>query len=179
MLYKPHAEWIKAAEVREQLLSKRNAKLIERYNQHSRNLPPLAIGDSVTLQNHTNRRWDTTGKIVECLPDRQYTIRLDGSGRATLRNRRFLKKINFTAPNYPIPSADIPTSHVTQADNHPNPLSINDNIRDIDTNITTRTTVPRALARLTNYNKPGARDLTPPLTGLPAKRGGRGEGGEI
>ena len=31
--------------------------------------------------------------IVESLGNQQYTVRLDGSGRITLRNRRFLREI--------------------------------------------------------------------------------------
>ena len=182
-LYKPHAEWIQAAEVREQLLSKRNEKLAEQYNQHTRNLLPLTIGDSITVQNNVTRRWDLTGKIVECLPGRQYTIRIDGSGRITLRNRRFLRKINFPIPSYPIPSAWVPTPHVptphdTQPDQQPITLPVTNN-RDIDTNITIGNKLPRALARLATYNNPGARDIGPPPIGLPAKRGGGGARGDI
>ena len=152
--------------------------MIEWYNQHTRNLPPLTIGDSVTIQSHVNRRWDTTGKIVECLPDRQYTIRMDGSGRVTLRNRRFLRKNNLPAQHYPIPSAYMPTSHDTESDIQSDPLPTTSN-KDINTNITTGIKLPRALARLFTHNNPGTKDIAPPLSGLPAKRGGRGEGGEI
>ncbi len=35
-------------------------------------------------------RWDKTGTITEVLDHGQYMVRLDGSGRCTLRNRRFL-----------------------------------------------------------------------------------------
>ena len=91
-LYKPHPEWIAAAQRREEILHKRNAKLIERYNRHTHNLCPLQAGDTVTIQNPLNRRWNTTGKIISALPERQYKMRVDGSGRITLRNHRFLKK---------------------------------------------------------------------------------------
>ena len=36
---------------------------------------------------------DKTGVVVERLPHRQYKIRMDGSGRVSLRNRKFLKNI--------------------------------------------------------------------------------------
>ena len=109
-LYKPHAEWLKAAEQREILLSKHNAKLTEQYNCHSHTLPQLKLGESIRIQNPLNRRWDTTGRVVETLPNRQYRIRVDGSGRITLRNRRFLRIIeNKRMYGFPIPSADYPT----------------------------------------------------------------------
>ena len=54
-----------------------------------------------------------TGRVVEVLPNRQYQIRMDGSGRLGLRNRRFLKPIHVELeksekvlpPTLPIPSA--------------------------------------------------------------------------
>ena len=101
-LYKPHPEWIAAAQRRELILQKRNAKLVERYNRHTHNLCPLQAGDTVTIQNPLNRRWNTTGKIISALPERQYKIRVDGSGRITLRNRRFLKKCNLKPTPTPI-----------------------------------------------------------------------------
>ena len=99
-LYKPHPEWIKAAEQREEMLAQRNQKLSERYNISAHSLPHLSEGDRVAIQNQTNKLWSTTGKIVECLPNRQYKIRVDGSGRVTLRNRRFLRtfKLDSTVP---------------------------------------------------------------------------------
>ena len=39
----------------------------------------------------TDGKWNKSGYIVEALPHRQYRVRIDGSGRVTLRNRRFLK----------------------------------------------------------------------------------------
>ena len=92
-LYKPHPEWMKAAEQRDEMLAYRNQKLSERYNISAHSLPHLSEGDRVAIQNQTNKLWSTTGKIVECLPNRQYKIRVDGSGRVTLRNRRFLRKL--------------------------------------------------------------------------------------
>ena len=42
-LYKPHPEWIAAAQRRELILQKRNAKLVERYNRHTHNLCLLCL----------------------------------------------------------------------------------------------------------------------------------------
>ena len=62
-----------------------------------RTLKPLQIGDSVQVQNQTGnapKKWHSTGEIVEVLPHRQYLLMMDGSRRVSLRNRRFLRKID-------------------------------------------------------------------------------------
>ena len=65
----------------------------------ARNLPDLKVGDMVQIQNqHGNnpKRWCKSGKIVERLEFNQYLVKVDGGGRLTRRNRRFLKKIVST-----------------------------------------------------------------------------------
>ena len=60
-----------------------------------RQLPPLLLGDSVFVQNQTGnspKRWDKRGVVVESEGNDQYKVRLDGSRRVTLRNRRYLRK---------------------------------------------------------------------------------------
>merc|ERR1712112_286670 len=57
------------------------------------------LGDMVQIQNQRGnapRRWNKSGKIVEKLEFDQYLVKVDGSGRITRRNRRFLKKIIST-----------------------------------------------------------------------------------
>lgn len=50
-----------------------------------RELAPLLPGARVHVQNQATNSWDRTGLIVEKKPYQQYTVRLDGSGRLTLR----------------------------------------------------------------------------------------------
>ena len=38
-------------------------------------------------------KWDRSGTIVEVRDFNKYVVKVDGSGRLTLRNRRFLKKL--------------------------------------------------------------------------------------
>ena len=67
----------------------------EKWKEHTTALPPLRIGDQVWIQNQTGphpTKWDKTGVIVEVRQYHQYVIRVDGSGRITLRNRKFLRK---------------------------------------------------------------------------------------
>ena len=108
-LYRPHPEWLKASLHRETLLAKGNAKLIEDYDRTAYTLPPFNFGSYVALQDPHNRRWNLTSRIIEVLADRRYRIRVDGFGRITLRNRRFLKLIQWRVSGTPIPSALPPT----------------------------------------------------------------------
>ena len=93
--YCPHKAWEITAEQREKALAKRHAREREKWNKSSKELKPLDIGDNVYLQNLSGNnplRWETTGVVVETKPHSQYAIRVDGSGRITLRNRKHLRK---------------------------------------------------------------------------------------
>ena len=83
-------------------LSQRNARLIEKYNRTAHTLRPLLKGQIVSIQCKNNGRWSTTGQIIETLPHNQYRIRVDGPGRITLRNRRFLRKLETPVTPHPI-----------------------------------------------------------------------------
>ena len=112
-LYKPHPEWIATAQKCEKTLSKCNADLIKRFNHTAHALSPLCKGDTVSIQNPNSHRWDITGRIVETLPNHQYRIRVAGSGRITLQNSRFLRKLKI-----PIIATPIPSASVTWANNY-------------------------------------------------------------
>lgn len=106
--YMPQSAWIDNADLRESALRKRHFRADERLNEHTRILPPLRVGDHVRIQNQVGndpRKWDKTGVVVEVKQHDQYVIRTDGSGRATLRNRRFLRKFHLYEPaqHSPIP----------------------------------------------------------------------------
>ena len=69
--------------------------MCERLSEHTQHLPALKIGDSVRVQNQRGphpTKWDHTGLVIEVRQFDQYLIRIDGSGRVTLRNRKFLRK---------------------------------------------------------------------------------------
>ena len=93
---KPQPEWIQLREDREKALAKRAITNMERLDQNTRALPRLAVGDSVLVQNQVGNhpsKWDITGVVVEAREHDQYVVKVDGSGRMTTRNRKFLKKI--------------------------------------------------------------------------------------
>ena len=100
------SEWRLQANDRELALQKRNSKIVERYDRISRPLAELDVNDQVAVQNQTGsypKRWEKTGTIVEKMGNRQYNIRMDGSGRITTRNRRFIKKILPVCSDPPLP----------------------------------------------------------------------------
>ena len=83
-------------ELRERLLAKSREQDGERLAKHTRQLEELPVGTPVIIQNQTGRyptKWDKTGVIVEIKPHSQLVIKVDGSRRLTLRNRRFVKKL--------------------------------------------------------------------------------------
>lgn len=93
--YQPHPTWSDTLATREEALRNRHMKAAERWSEHTKILPPLAVGNHVRIQNQTGpypTKWDKTGVVIEVRQFDQYVVRVDGSGRMTTRNRKFLKK---------------------------------------------------------------------------------------
>ena len=89
-----HSQWREAWKLKEDALKERYVKTLENLNEHTRPLAPLRHGDHVLIQNQRGRypnKWDHSGTIVETKPNDQYVVKVAGSGRLTLRNRRFLR----------------------------------------------------------------------------------------
>ena len=142
-------------------------KIVERYNKYTHNLLLLQAGDTVAIQSSLNHRWNTTGKIITAQPDRQYQIRVDGSGRITLKNHRFLRKCKLKPAPTPIPNAIpgpiTPSSNAPPLHLYPPTSSGNDTHTAIEPHKPTTYTsphlrtsrIPRALSRLLPHNRPG------------------------
>ena len=97
------SEWKNLARQREIALSARGVQLKEQWSQNVRTLKPLIPGDTVFIQNQTGNnplRWDKTGVVLEAKGYDQYKIMVDGSRRITLRNRKFLRKMEHTRVRY-------------------------------------------------------------------------------
>ena len=96
----------------------RNVRNAERLIEHTVRLQPLKVGDRVFIQNQTGNhplRWDRTGLVIEVKQMDQYAVRVDGSGRVVLRNRKFLRKFdNRVVDNIP------GTTHTVQPLKTPN-----------------------------------------------------------
>ena len=117
--YNPHACWKELLEHREKGLAKRHVAMKEAWTEHTSKLAPLTVGDKVFLQNQRGsnpRRWERTGTILESKPHDQYLVKVDGTGRTTLRNRKFLRK--YTPVNKP------PTATQVQSSPAPMPMSV-------------------------------------------------------
>ena len=121
--YCPHSTWQETLAYREQALAKRHTREQEKWNQHTRPLPSLKVGDNVYIQNLTGnhpKRWERTGRVVEVRQFHQYVVKVDGSGRLTLRNRQHLRKFTpFNTMNREnlIESLLTPPSQANQSDN--------------------------------------------------------------
>ena len=87
---------------REEALRCRHLKQHERLSEHTKRLPPLKVGDTVRIQNQIGpapTKWDKTGTVIEVKQFDQYMVRVHGSGRATLRNRKFLRRYTPIQPS--------------------------------------------------------------------------------
>jgi hypothetical protein len=107
--YRPHSTWRETLLAREEALRNRHMKAAERWSEHTRRLPSLKVGDTVRIQNQTGQfplKWDKTGRVVEVRQFDQYVVRVDGSGRVTLRNRKFLRKY------VPVCPSALPNNHL-------------------------------------------------------------------
>lgn len=102
--FRPSKEWAITFRQRELALKRRHARACERLTAYTHRPPPLKVGDTVYLQNQTGQRanrWDRSGRVVEVRQHDQYVVRIDGSGRTTVRNRKFLRRFFPTVPTSP------------------------------------------------------------------------------
>ena len=88
------------AEAREVALARRHQLREEALSEHTRKLPILDKGDVVQVQNQTGpkaNKWMLSGIVVEVLDNNHYRVKMDGSGRVSLRNGQFLKRIHHVS----------------------------------------------------------------------------------
>ena len=91
-----HPVWRETWAQQEEALRMRFARQLDSLDNHTRALPALKPGDTVRLQNQARphaRRWDRTDVVVDAKSHDQYLVKVHGSGRVTLRNRQFLRRI--------------------------------------------------------------------------------------
>ena len=114
-----HQTWQETLSNREEALRNRHMWVAERFSAHTRVLPPLSVGDCVRIQNQTGphpTKWDKTGIVIEVRQFDQYVVRVDGSGRVTPRNRKFLRHY------VPVVPRSLPAPTVSHTTNIPRPL---------------------------------------------------------
>ena len=114
--FSPSEVWIDCREKRELAFRNRLFRGVERWSEHTKDLPPLEPGTRVLVQNQYGagkvaKKWDRTGIVLENLGFNKYRVKIDGSGRITDRNRQFLRKFTPVTPTSPGPR---PNCHDTQ-----------------------------------------------------------------
>ncbi|GFO45517.1 transcription factor iiib 90 kda subunit [Plakobranchus ocellatus] len=80
-------------------------------------LPLLAVGDCVRIQNQTGphpTKWDKTGIVIQVHQFDQYVIRVDGTGKITLRNRKFLHLYHSVIARSPMATLPSFTAIITK-----------------------------------------------------------------
>ena len=123
----PHIRplWRQACAAKEEALRTRITCTTESLKAHSHPLRPLTLDERVFLQNQqapNPTKWDCSGVEVESPGHDQYRVKVDGSGRVTLRNRRFLRAYTPATPSIRSqqPTASqLPTSSADQCLNPP------------------------------------------------------------
>ena len=177
--YRLNEDWLLQAKKRESMCAENNKRLQEsQQNGRNLSLQPLKLGTHVVIQTKqagNKYLWNKTGKIVEVLPHRQYLIRVDGSGRITRRNRKFLKldlRAELPAPHtiFPSPILMSPCSSnnstCQMSSSHSSTGCPSNNTVHQDTSrarqetssVPTRTKTPLMLRRLNHYNRPGLKE---------------------
>ena len=94
--YVPRKEWLLTQSDREVALARRHEVKQDELSRATKTLVPLEVGTVVRLQNQRGphkQRWDRSEVVIEVLLFSQYKVRVDGTGRVTLRNRVFLRRI--------------------------------------------------------------------------------------
>ena len=112
--------WREAWRAKESALRNRFHRTAETINLHSRPHSPLKLGDRCYVQNqsgNTPKRWDRSGTIVDIGDFDSYTVKIDGTGRLTRRNRQFLRRF-------------VPASTIIQG---PSPMQLQRPTADITT----------------------------------------------
>ena len=98
--------WRDAWRSKETALRTRFTRSMERLNTKARNLAPLCPGERVFVQNQTGShptKWDRSGIVMDAQGNDQYLVKIDGSGRLTIRNRRFLRQYTAASPTIRCP----------------------------------------------------------------------------
>jgi len=96
-----HPTWRKAWQQKEEALRQRFHRTAEERNDHAKLLPELHVGNRCYIQNQTGphpKRWDRSGTVVETHGYDSYTLKVDGTGRVTRRNRKYLRKFEPASP---------------------------------------------------------------------------------
>ena len=84
-------EWQKSSEEADRKAKATCENVEQIYNQHTRELPNLKVGNHVAIQNPKSKMWDIYGMVTATASHRRYLVKTQ-SGRVLVRNRRFIRK---------------------------------------------------------------------------------------
>ena len=113
--FQPH--WTKAMEARDRQAAI-DAIAKGYYDEHSRTLRPLKLGELVRVQDDKTKLWGRVGTIVSIGCRRDYHVKTE-SGSVMWRNRRFIRP-QRPPKESPLPApADLATSHLVVPDAGP------------------------------------------------------------
>ena len=101
-----HNQWHQAWSAKEEAIKSRMLLSCEELERGCRELDPLREGDKVLIQNQSRdasrpNKWDRQGTVIAIKDNDQCLVKVDGSGRLTLRNRRFLRKFESEESCFP------------------------------------------------------------------------------
>ena len=91
--------WRDTWDLKERALRRSYLRNVEKLDKHSKLQEPLKVGDKVLVHNQVRRfatKREKTSTVVETHDHDQYSVKIDGSGRFTLRNRQFLGRLFHT-----------------------------------------------------------------------------------
>ena len=185
--YKPHETWCETLKLRESALQHRHMRSQDRLSEHTRRLHPLKVSDHVRIQNQTGNyplKWDRTGVVVEVRQFDQYVVKVDGSNRTTLRNRKFLRKFHpVRATNQPRsilhdiehthgiskdqPASSSPNQGSTQDPQYPPDLSSEPSIGSVPPSPTETPPMPAATPEVQEDPPPREQDQVPTIDTSP------------
>jgi hypothetical protein len=97
--YEPAKDWAVTQEHRERTLANKMEMDNQRWSHRTKALDDLEVGTAVAIQNETGpnpTKWDKTGIVLENKPNNKVMIKVNGSRRVTMRNRRFVRPMEPT-----------------------------------------------------------------------------------
>ena len=95
--YKVDINWRMTLRDRELQMAESHQKIVDKKGIQKA-LPSISPGSRVWVQNQVSLELNKSGVVTEALANRQYTIRLDGSGRLSRRNRRHIRPLEDLRP---------------------------------------------------------------------------------
>lgn len=114
--YRVSPDWANNIMQRERSMTAKNMDVKTKYDMNSKTLSELSVGTEVLCQNTRDNKWSKSGVIVEVGDHRQYYIKMHGSGRVSLRNRKHLRPLLLCKPTNPIIAKDVLYKYETQTE---------------------------------------------------------------